>query len=107
LYAIEDGFFFNNRAALSKLALKARLPAIYAYRTFVDAGGLMSYGPDLDDQVRRSVGCIDNILKGAQPADLPIEQPTQSELIINLKTTKALGITIPQSVLARANAVIR
>jgi putative ABC transport system substrate-binding protein len=92
---------------LLKLASKARLPGIYAERNFVDEGGLMSYGPNLGDVFRRSAGYVDKILKGAKPGDLPIEQPTKFELVVNLKTAKALRITIPESILLQADVVIR
>ena len=107
LYLIENPLFYVHRMTLAKLALKARLPAIYASRTFADEGGLMSYGADYADQMRRSAGYIDKILKGAKPGELPIEQPTEVELVVNLKTAKALGITIPESILLRADEVIR
>jgi len=107
LYVIEDASFFSHRMTLLKLASKVRLPAIYGERNFVDAGGLMSYGTNLGDLVRRSAGYVDKILKGAKPGDLPIEQPTKFEFVINLRTAKALGITIPQSILLRADEVIR
>jgi putative ABC transport system substrate-binding protein len=107
LYVIGDPFFFAHRMTISKLALKARLPGIYGSRQFVDAGGLMSYGTDSGDSFRRSAGYVDKILKGAKPGDLPVEQPTKFEFVVNLKTAKALGITIPQSILLRADEVIK
>jgi putative ABC transport system substrate-binding protein len=107
LYVIGDPFAFAHRMTISKLALKARLPAVSGVRQFVDAGGLMSYGANVGDSFRRSAGYVDKILKGAKPGDLPIEQPTKFELVVNLKTAKALGITIPQSILQRADEVIR
>ena len=104
---IDDPLFFTHRMTLLKLASKARLPVIYGEKRFTDAGGLMSYGTNLGDLFRRSAGYVDKILKGAKPGDLPIEQPTKFELVVNLKTAKALGITIPQSILLQADEVIR
>jgi len=103
---LEGSVFWSERKRLVDLAAKNRLPAVYALREFVDVGGLMSYGPDFADVWRRAATYVDKILKGAKPADLPVEQPTKFELVINLKAAKALGLTIPQSVLARADQVI-
>jgi putative ABC transport system substrate-binding protein len=98
--------FDAHRQRLVGLAARYRLPAVYTFRSSVEAGGLMSYGPDLLDLFRRAAGYVDKILKGARPGDLPIEQPTKFELVINLKTAKALGLTIPPSLLQRADQVI-
>jgi putative ABC transport system substrate-binding protein len=95
-----------NRARIAELGLKHRLPVMSQFSRLVEAGGLMSYGPDLSDLFRRAASYIDKVLKGANPADLPIEQPTKFELVINLKTAKALGLTIPPSLLQRADQVI-
>jgi len=92
---------------IAELAVKSRLPAIYTSREDIDAGGLMSYGPNVDDLYRRTATYVDKILKGAKPADLPVEQPTKFEFIINLKAAKQIGLTIPPNVLARADKVIR
>ena len=107
LFLLDAPLFFAHRTTLLKLASKARLPAIYGERTWVGEGGLMSYGANYADQLRRAAGYVDKILKGAKPGDLPIEQPTKFELVVNLKTAKVLGITIPESVLLQADEVIR
>ena len=107
LYVIDDAFFVSRRAMLVRLASKTRLPAIYGFRLYVDEGGLMSYGANYADLLRQSARYVDKILKGAKPGDLPIEQPTNFELVVNLKTAKALGITIPQSILLQADEVIK
>jgi putative ABC transport system substrate-binding protein len=101
-----SAMYFVERRRLVDLAAKNRLPAVYPLRDFVDAGGLMSYGPNVADLFRRAATYVDKILKGAKPADLPVEQPKKFELIVNLKTASALGITIPQAVLLRADSVI-
>jgi putative tryptophan/tyrosine transport system substrate-binding protein len=107
LYILGDAFFLNHRSTLLDLASKARIPATYGVRQYADAGALMSYGPNLSDVFRRAAGYVDKILKGAKPGDLPIEQPTKFELVVNLRTAKTLGLTIPQSILVRADEVIR
>jgi putative ABC transport system substrate-binding protein len=107
LLVIADPLVNDNRGRIVVFAATSRLPAIYPYRTFVDAGGLMSYGVDLSDLSRRAATYVDRILKGAKPAELPIEQPTKFELVVNLRTAKALGLTIPPSLLLRADHVIQ
>jgi putative ABC transport system substrate-binding protein len=99
--------FFPHRSRIHELLAKHGLPAIFAWRVFVDAGGLMSFGASLSDLWRRAATYVDKILKGAKPADLPVEDPTKYELVINLKAAKALGLTIPQSLLLRADEVIQ
>jgi putative tryptophan/tyrosine transport system substrate-binding protein len=98
--------FVSERRRLVDLAAKNRLPVVYQQREFVDAGGLMSYGMDLADSFRRAAPYVDKILKGAKPGNLPVEQPTKFELMINRKTAKALGLTIPPLLLLRADHVI-
>jgi putative tryptophan/tyrosine transport system substrate-binding protein len=104
---VASPFYFGERKRLVELAAKYRLPAIYPDRQFVDDGGLMSYGVDRHDLYRRAAVYVDKILKGAKPADLPVEQPAKFELIINLKAAKQIGLTIPPNVLARADKVIK
>ncbi|MGC2411470.1 MAG: ABC transporter substrate binding protein [Stellaceae bacterium] len=98
--------FAEHAQQLADLAAKARLPAMFFIRAFVELGGLMSYGVDNAATFRRAAALMDKILKGAKPADIPVEQPTSFELVINLKTAKTLGLTIPQSFLLRADEVI-
>ena len=102
-----DAMFFVHRAQLADLATKSRLPSMSTQSQWVDAGGLLSYGPSFPEQSRRAATYVDKILRGAKPADLPIEQPTKFELVVNLKTARELGITIPQSLLSRADELIQ
>ncbi len=104
LLVLADGMFFVHRTRIAILAAKQRLPTMFTVREHVDVGGL---GPSLRDSFHRAATYVDKILKGAKPADLPVEQPTKFELVVNLKTAKALGLTIPQSVLIRADHVIQ
>ena len=106
LTVLGGSVFFSERRRLVDLVAKNRLPAMYPWREGVEAGGLMAYGPDLADLFRRAATYVDKILKGAKPGDLPVEQPTKFELVINLKTAKALGLAIPPSLLQRADQVI-
>jgi putative ABC transport system substrate-binding protein len=108
LYALTAGPVMRpNRKRIAGFALKSRLPSMVGSREAVEAGGLMYYGADLSDTYRRVAYFVDRILKGTKPADLPVEQPTKFELVINLKTAKQIGLTIPPEVLARASRVIR
>jgi len=106
LLVLSDAIFSSHRTRLADLAARSRLPAAYGVRESVEAGGLMSYGPSFLDFYRRSAAYVDKILKGAKPADLAVEQPTKFELVINLKTAKALGLTLPPSLLQRADQII-
>jgi putative ABC transport system substrate-binding protein len=107
LYPIEAPAYVFYAKHIAEVALKQRIPTVFGYREHVDAGGLLSYGPNPAAMGRRAAEVVDKVLKGAKPADLPIEQPTNFELVINLKTAKALDLTIPQSVLLRADEVIQ
>jgi putative ABC transport system substrate-binding protein len=107
LYVMGGGLIAGNRKRTVDFALKSRLPSMFADREYVDAGGLMSYGADLTESYRRVAYFVDRILKGTKPADLPVEQPTKFEFVVNLKTAKQIGVTIPPNVLARADRVIR
>jgi putative ABC transport system substrate-binding protein len=106
LYVCTDPLLNTNRININKLALAARLPTMHGYREHVEVGGLMSYGPSFSELFRRAGDYVDKILRGAKPADLPVEQPTKYELVVNLKTAKSLGLEIPQTLLARADEVI-
>jgi putative ABC transport system substrate-binding protein len=107
LIVIPNPRYVQNRKLILERASQNRLPTIYPHSLFVENGGLMSYGPDFADEYRRTAIYADKILKGAKPADLPVEQPTKFELVINLKTAKHIGLIIPPNVLARADKVIR
>jgi len=106
LLVLPDNFINAHRELIVTLAAKYRLPAIYPFRFFVTSGGLLSYGVDVVDMYRGAASYVGRILKGAKPSDLPVQQPTKFELVINLKTAKALGLTVPPSLLARADEVI-
>ena len=101
-----DTTFATYRGRIAQLAAQSRLPAVYFNRLYVEAGGLLSYGPNLVESFRRAAVFVDKILKGAKPADLPVERPTTIELVINLKAAKALGLTVPPAFLVRADEVI-
>ncbi|HEU5304917.1 MAG TPA: ABC transporter substrate-binding protein, partial [Gemmatimonadales bacterium] len=107
LVVVSFGFVQNHQERIVNLASKNRLPVMYTLSEFVRVGGLMSYAPDGPDRIRRVATYVDRILKGTKPADLPVEQPTKLEFVINLKTAKALGLTVPQSTLLRADQVIQ
>ena len=106
LYVCSDPLTLTNRIRINTLALSAQLPTIYGNREFIEAGGLMSYGPNFLDLYRRSASYVDKILRGTKPADIPVEQPTKFDFIVNLLTAKALRLTIPPTLLARADEVI-
>ena len=97
---------FIHRELIIGLAARRRLPAVYPFRSFVEDGGLICYGPDAVDQLRRAAGYVDRILRGEKPADLPVQNPTKYELVINLKTARTLGLDVPPTLLARADEVI-
>jgi len=107
MLTVADAFLWSERARIVALAAQHRLPSMYPEEEFVEAGGLMAYGPHVPDNFRRTAGYVDKILRGAKPADLPVEQPTKYKLVINLKTAKALGLKIPPSLLQRADEVIQ
>jgi putative tryptophan/tyrosine transport system substrate-binding protein len=107
LLAVANPIAFKGRQQIAEFALARKLPSMFEERLLVEAGGLLSYAPNFTDMFRRAAGYVDQILKCAKPADLPVEQPTRFELIVNLKTAKALGLTIPQSLLLRADEVIQ
>ena len=104
--SVTDPLVFTNRIRINTLALGARLPTMHGVREYVEAGGLMSYGPNYPDLFRRAADYVDKILRGAKPADIPVEQPTKFDLVINLTTAKALGLDVPPTLLARADEVI-
>ena len=107
MFVCGDRMFNTHRKQIFDLVNKNRLPAIYSTKEYADTGGLMSYGANFPELYRRAAIYVDKILKGAKPADLPVEQPTKFELVINLKTAKQIGLTIPPNVLARADRVIK
>ena len=106
LYVCADAFVNTNRVRINTLAIATRQPTMHAIREFVEGGGLMSYSANFPDLFRRTAELVDKILRGAKPADIPVEQPTKFDLVINLKTAKAIGLTVPPMLLARADEVI-
>jgi putative ABC transport system substrate-binding protein len=106
LYVVTEPLVNTNRVLINKLALDAHLPTLHGLGAYAEAGGLMSYGPNVPDLFRRAGDYVDKILRGAKPADLPVEQPTRFDLTINLKTAKALGLELPPTLIARADTVI-
>lgn len=107
MFLFSDGVSADQRTLIASLAIKHRLPSSYPVRSYVEAGGLQSYGPDFDNNIKRAAVYVDKIFRGANPAELPIEQPMKFEFVINLKTAKQIGVTIPPEVLARASKIIR
>ena len=105
-FTFAHAFTFFNRVRISELAAKYRLPGMYGWREFAEAGGLMVYGPDVTDVLYRTASFVDRVIKGQNPAQMPVEQPTRFELVINLKTAKALGLEIPAALLVRADKII-
>ena len=106
LFVLDDALIIQYRKEIADFAIQKRLPSVFAAKDRVEAGGLMSYGPHYSEMMRRAASLVDKILKGAQPADLPMEQPTMFDLVINLKTAKAIGLTVPPALLSRADEVI-
>ena len=106
LYVVMDPVVSTNRNQINTLAVSIRLPTLYVFRELVEAGGLMSYGPNQLEQFRRAAEFVNKILRGAKPADIPVEQPTKFDFVINMKTVKALGLDLPPTLLARADEVI-
>jgi putative ABC transport system substrate-binding protein len=106
LYVVIDPLVSGNRIRINALALSSRLPTMHGFREFAQEGGLMTYGPDFLDLFRRTAELVDKILRGEKPADIPVEQPTKFDLVINLATAKALGLAVPPTLLARADEVI-
>ena len=106
LFVMTSPFLFRDRARLAEFALRHRMPSVFAFREWVDLGGLLSYGPSITGMYRRAADYVDRIARGAKPSDLPIEQPTKFEFVLNLKTAKAIGLATPTALLLRADEVI-